>query len=195
MTEPRIRHIKDVTYSPPAPGSRSEREWGFVGRINLQSMQIEIKYLADHPGHTHLLAKWFHDEWGKNNPSLTMEIIERRMRERLNRDKIPLCMVALTKSKPIATATLKIREMEIYSQFEHWLGNVYVLPEYRNQGVGSQIVEATADKAKSLGVKDLYLYTGDRKHFYHRLGWITLEQVEHLEHMVVVMRRTLQSAA
>jgi N-acetylglutamate synthase-like GNAT family acetyltransferase len=188
-------HVTDVTCSPPAHVSRSEREGGFVGRTNLQSMRTEIKYLADHPELTHLLAAWFHDEWGKNNPSLTTEIIERRMRERLNRDKIPLCMVALTKSKPIATATLKIREMEIYSQFEYWLGNVYVLPEYRNQGVGSQIVEATVDKAKSLDVKDLYLYTRDQKHFYQRLGWIILERVEYHAHMVVVMRRPLQSAA
>ena len=154
-------------------------------------MQIEIKYLADHPELTHLLATWFDDEWGKNNPSLTMELIERRVRKRLNRDKIPLCMVALTKSKPIATATLKIREMEIYPQFEYWLGNVYVLPEYRNQGAGSQITEATIEKAKLLGVKNLYLYTQDREHFYQRLGWITLEQVEYHAHPVVIMRRTL----
>jgi len=82
-------------------------------------MQIEIKYLADHPKLIPLLATWFHDEWGKNNPSLTVESIQRQIRERLNRDKLPLCMVGFAKSKPIATATLKIREMEIYPHLEH----------------------------------------------------------------------------
>jgi len=154
-------------------------------------MQIEIKYLADHPELTHLLPTWFHDEWGKNNPAITVEIIERRVRERLNRDKIPLCMVGFAKSKPIATATLKIREMEIYPHLEHWLGNVYVLPEYRNQGVGSQITEATVGTAKLLGVKTLYLYTRDREHFYRRLGWKLLEQTEYRGRMASVMKRTL----
>jgi N-acetylglutamate synthase-like GNAT family acetyltransferase len=154
-------------------------------------MQIEVRYLADHPELVHLLSTWFHDEWGQNNPSLNLENIEHRVRERLNRDKIPTCLVAFANSKPIATATLKIREMEIFPPLEHWLGNVYVVSEYRNQGVGSQIVESTAETARSLGVKDLYLYTKDREHFYRRLGWITLEQVEYHGHRVFVMRRTL----
>jgi len=154
-------------------------------------MQIDVKYLADHPELVHLLSTWFHDEWGRNNPSRTFESIERHVQERLNRAKLPLCMIAFAKSEPIATTSLKIREMEIYPQFEYWLGNVYVKPEYRNQGVGSQIVEATVDTAKSLGVKNLYLYTQNREHFYQRLGWKTMEQAEYHGHMAIVMKRTL----
>jgi N-acetylglutamate synthase-like GNAT family acetyltransferase len=154
-------------------------------------MQIEIRYLAEHPELVHLLSTWFQDEWGKNNPALTLESIERRVRQRLHKDKIPLCLVAFADSKPIATTTLKIREMDIYPQFEYWLGNVYVVPEYRNQGVGSQIVESTVERAKLLGVKNLYLYTQDREHFYQRLFWTAIEQVEYHGHMVIVMRRIL----
>lgn len=153
-------------------------------------MHIEVNYLADHPELVHLLSTWFRDEWGQNNPSLTLEDIKHRVQKRLNRDKIPLCLVAFIKSKPIATATLKTREMSIYPQFEHWLGNVYVVPEYRDQGVGSGIVESTAERARSLEVKDLYLYTYDQEHFYRRLGWKILEQVEYHGHNVFVMRRT-----
>ena len=115
-------------------------------------MHIEIKYLADHPEFTHLLATWFHDQWGKNNPSITVEIIQHRLQERLNRDRIPMCLIAMIESEPIATASLRIREMDIYPEYEHWLGSVYVVPEYRDQGVGSQIVGATVNKASLLGV-------------------------------------------
>jgi len=153
-------------------------------------MQIEIKYLADHPELVPILSTWFHEEWGKNNPSLTVETIEHNVRERLNHDKLPLSMIAFANSEPIATASLKIREMDIYPQFEHWLGTVYVLPGYRNQGVGSQIVEAAVDKASLLGVKTLNLYTPDRESFYQRLGWEVLEKVEYHGRIVVVMRRT-----
>jgi len=154
-------------------------------------MQIEIEYLADHPEFVHLLSTWFYDEWGKNSPSITLEIIEIRVWERLNRDKIPLCMIALAKSQPIATATLKIREMDIYPQFEHWLGDVYVLHEHRDQGVGSQITEAAVEIAKSRRVKTLCLYTRDREHFYQRLGWELVEQTEYQGRMASVMKRAL----
>jgi len=156
-------------------------------------MKIEVEYLADHPELVHVLSTWFHDEWGRNNPSLTVESIERHVRERLNRDKFPLCLVAFVNSDLIATSSLKIREMEIYPQFEHWLGNVYVLPEYRSQGIGSEITEATTETASLLGVKKLYLYTRDKENFYQRLGWETVEQTEYRGRMAVVMSRSLGS--
>jgi len=82
--------------------------------------------------------------------------------------------------------------MEIYPHLEHWLGNVYVLPEYRNQGVGSQITETAVETAKLLGVKNLYLYTRDREHFYRRLGWKLLEQAEYRGREAIVMSRTIE---
>jgi len=81
--------------------------------------------------------------------------------------------------------------MEIYPHLKHWLGNVYELPEYRNQGIGSQITEATVGPAKLLGVKTLYLYTRDREYFYRRLGWKFLEQAEYRGRKAIVMSRTM----
>ena len=160
-----------------------------LSRSFLDPMQIEVKYLADHPELIHLMATWFIDEWGKNNPSLTVANIEHRIRERMNRDKLPLCLLAFVESQPVGTATLKIREMEIYPQFEHWLGNVYVLPEYRNQGVGSYVVGNAAEKAKLLGIRDLYLYTRNREHLYQRIGWKLIEQVDYRGRRASIMKR------
>jgi GNAT superfamily N-acetyltransferase len=64
----------------------------------------------------------------------------------------------------VATAALKIREMETHPQYEHWLGNVYVLPEFRAQGIGTTVIERAKHEAKRIGIRDLYLYTRDRAH-------------------------------
>jgi predicted N-acetyltransferase YhbS len=140
-------------------------------------MLISIEYLADQPEWVPLLSTWFFNEWGRNNPALTVEGIEERVRERLNRDKLPLCLVAFVENQPVATAALKIQEIETHPHYEHWLGNVYVLPEFRAQGIGSTVIERAKQEAKRIGIRDLYLYTRDRAPLYARLGWETIEQV------------------
>ena len=154
-------------------------------------MQIEIKYLADHPHLVPILSNWFLDEWGRNNPTLTMKSIEEAVRGRLNRDRAPLCLVAFLDARPVATGSLKIREMETHPQFEHWLGNIYVLPEYRDQGIGSHVVEKVTDKAKQIGIHDLYLYTRNQEHFYERLGWKIMQQTEYRGHKASIMKKRL----
>jgi N-acetylglutamate synthase-like GNAT family acetyltransferase len=152
---------------------------------------ISIKYLADQPELVPLLSTWFFNEWGRNNPALTVEVIEGRVRERLNRDKPPLCLVAFVENQPVATAALKIREMETHTQYAHWLGNVYVLPEFRAQGIGTAVIERAKYEAKRIGIRDLYLYTRDRAHLYARLGWETIEQAPYRGRRATIMWQEL----
>jgi GNAT superfamily N-acetyltransferase len=152
---------------------------------------IEAKYLADHPELVPLLSGWFYNEWGKNNPALTIDSIEKAVRQRLNRDTAPLSLVAFLANRPVGTATLKIREMETHPQYEHWLGNVYVLPDYRNQGIGSYIIQKAIDEAGEIGIRDLYLYTRDREKLYERLGWKSIEQVAYHGRIASIMKREI----
>ncbi len=151
---------------------------------------IEIRYLADRPELIPVLASWFYAEWG--TPDLSVERIERRLHERLNRDRLPLVLVGFHDQQPVASASLKIREMEIRPEYLHWLGSVYVRPEERNRGIGSHLIEYAASEARRWDVEDLYLYTTYRENLYARLGWITIERVEYHGRSVAVMRRTLR---
>jgi GNAT superfamily N-acetyltransferase len=151
---------------------------------------LEIRYLADCPELIPVLASWFYAEWG--GPDLSVERIERRLHERLNRDRLPLVLVGLRDQQPSASASLKIQEMDIRPQYLHWLGSVYVRPEERNQGIGSHLIEQAAREAQRLGVEDLYLYTTYSESLYARLGWVTIERIEYHGRLVVIMRRTLK---
>lgn len=154
-------------------------------------MNVSFSYLADCPDLIILLATWFHREWGQRNPALTIDFIERNLEERLNRDRLPLTFVAFQGAKPVGSASLKILEMEIYPQYLHWLSAVYVLPAYRNQRIGTQIIQLSILEAKRLGVSELYLYTHDRETFYARFGWQPLERVFYHGREVVVMKRAI----
>ena len=72
-----------------------------------------------------------------------------------------------------------------------WLASVYVVPEWRGQGMGSALVEAVTELAQTLNVPRLYLFTPGQEAFYVRLGWSILKQVEHHEQPGVVMVKEL----
>lgn len=155
---------------------------------------MRITYLADYPESIPLVAKWFYEEWGQFNPNSSLALSESRVRERLNRDRIPLTLVALQNDEVVATTTLKIREMDIYPQYEYWLSNVYTRPDCRGRGFGSQLVEYTVEEAKRLGVHDLYLQTWTSEKLYTRLGWQALERdVEDHGKLVTVMKRVVRA--
>ena len=57
-----------------------------------------------------------------------------------------------------------------------WLINVYVDEKYRNEGVCRFLMETVKEKAKDIGLTELYLYT---KHIglYEKFGWEFKEEV------------------
>ncbi|MCJ7536833.1 MAG: GNAT family N-acetyltransferase [Anaerolineales bacterium] len=151
--------------------------------------------LADQPALIPVLANWFYDEWGRRDPSSSPERMRQILGGNLNRDKIPLIIVLLRGSQPIASASLKIREIETHPQYLNWLGGVYVHPDYRDQGIGSQLVEYSANEAKRLQVNELYLYTRSHEEFYTRLGWQVIEKPIYEGCLAIVMRRILSVEA
>jgi predicted N-acetyltransferase YhbS len=154
-------------------------------------MTLEIHYLADHPNLIRLVATWFYEEWGIRNPEDSVENREKWLLNRMNRDKLPLMLIAFQGVEPVASASLKMREMETHPQYVHWLGSVYVHHPFRNQGIGSWLVEYAASEAERHKVRKLYLYTHHHESFYARLGWFPVERPHYRGREVVIMKRVL----
>lgn len=154
-------------------------------------MNMEIGFLADHPDLTSVIASWYYQEWGQNGPVFTPQFFELELSERLNRDKLPLTLVAFNNSVPVATASLKLKEMETRPEIQHWLGGVYTLPEYRGRGIGSLIIEHAMAQARHLEVSELYLYTRSSESLYARLGWVTIERPLYHQRKVAIMKIVL----
>ncbi len=135
-----------------------------------------------------VLASWFYEEWGRGDPANAIERVEQRLRGRMKRDSVPITLVGFMAGQLVASASIKIREMETHPQYEHWLGAVFVEPPYRGQGIGSQIVQYTVSEARRLGVGQLYLYTRSHEAFYTHLGWKPIERPRYQGRPAVIMK-------
>jgi GNAT superfamily N-acetyltransferase len=153
---------------------------------------LRFEFLADRPAALPLLAKWYFGEWGHLNPATSAERIAAKLSESMNRDSIPLVMLAILDDQVIGSAELKYREMTIYPEKEHWLGGVFVVPKHRGKGVAAQLIDAVVDTARTLGVDMLHLQTERLDGgLYRKLGWQREEQVDYRGLEVLVMQRTL----
>ena len=78
-------------------------------------------------------------------------------------------IVVLENDFPIATARIYPLDEE-----KMMIGRVVVLPEYRHQGVGTQVVSACEDWARDLGYAIAVLESRDNKtEFYEKQGYRT----------------------
>jgi predicted GNAT family N-acyltransferase len=153
---------------------------------------MEFKFLADQPESVPLIARWYYEEWGHKIKDNSVEKIRERIDGMLNRDKIPVHILAIEGKKVLGVAQLKIREMDIYPDKEHWLGGVFVSLESRGKGLGSQLVGKALELAKTFKVKTLYLQT--ERHdggLYAGLGWQPIEIVHYNGLHVLVMQRAI----
>lgn len=152
---------------------------------------VTIAYLADYPQHVPVIAEWVFQHWGRmyRMPSHAWQI--ERLSERLNKDRLPLALVALAGDTPVGTASLKIREMTTHPHLEHWLGTVYVAENWRNRGIGAALVGHAESEARRLGIETLYLHTPDKESFYTSRGWVTIERPVYYDMQVAVMQKIL----
>jgi len=77
-------------------------------------------------------------------------------------------IVAIDDYLPVATCRLySIDEERVM------LGRIVVLPEYRHQGLGTQVVKAAEQWAKELGYSTSVVESRDNKiHFYETMGYV-----------------------
>jgi N-acetylglutamate synthase-like GNAT family acetyltransferase len=124
-------------------------------------------------------------------PGSSVEEFESQFSTQLNRDTIPLTLIALVDQVMVGTASLVAHDMPIRPNLSPWLAAVYVAPEHRQRGIGSRLVQNIEEAAKQLHIPRLYLFTPDRERFYARLGWSIVERPEFWNQPVAIMSKLL----
>ena len=69
---------------------------------------------------------------------------------------------------------------------ELWLHEIYLLPNYRNQGIGTAVIQemcARADR-KNIPLKLQVLKTNPAQHLYERLGFKVVDETDPYFHMI-----------
>jgi GNAT superfamily N-acetyltransferase len=139
----------------------------------------EIAFLADHLDCIPTLARWFRDEWPDYYGERSLAAIEDDFHRELNRDAIPMRLIAFEDGSLAGTAVLRGSALDGYEQYSPGLGGLYVHPSMRNRGIASALVAATTRLAAGLGLGDVYSATGPAQGLLERLGWRLIDSVHH----------------
>ena len=150
---------------------------------------MRIEYLKDCEEHLALVAEWQQAEFGYHNPAVTLEQRRLRLGESLQRDAIPLTLVALSTDGVPAGAASLLPKTVTHPHLTPWLSTVVVPPGFRGNGIASALSLRVAAEAARLGFEDVYLFTPKNESLYRRLGWRTLETSQHEGLPVTIMSR------
>ena len=153
---------------------------------------MKFEFLADRQDAIPIVAGWYFEEWGCNIPGNSLEQTIDRLNEKLNRDKLPLPILAVEAEKILGFSQLKLHEMNIYPDREFWLGSLFVEPKFRGKGIGSALANKIVAIAADFGIKELYLQTeAVDGGLYQQLGWHSIETVRYRGVAVTVMVRKI----
>lgn len=149
-----------------------------------------ILNLRNKPELLETLAQWHQEEWSQLNPGETLEQRIIRMQPFLNDKPIPSMYIAFD-TVFSGSAAIVENDMDNRPDLSPWLASVFVIPEYRNQGIGSALVHHVMQQAQQSSIDKLYLYTPDREAFYHKLGWRRIDTENYHGHEVSIMEADL----
>lgn len=136
---------------------------------------VQIALLRDHPHLIADIADCLHEEWQSLPPWSSKQAIAERFLGYTQTPDLPLSLVALTAvGILLGTASIKLHELSSHPDKTHWMGEVFVLKDQRNRGIGKALVRAVISQAQSMQLPALYLYTPDQQKLYAQFGWKTV---------------------
>ena len=136
---------------------------------------MHLSYLADHPEFIVPLAQGRLEHYRDLLPDYTLETHMNKLKTHLNYDSLPIAWVAYSDSNVFGMAALRVHDLDGREDLTPWLGAVYVLPQFRRHGIGTALCKVVEQKAATLGVRTLYLFTLDKRRWYNSLGWLDFE--------------------
>ena len=152
---------------------------------------FDIELLGEHAAFVPNVASWHWDEWGGGYPDSSLEEWTRQLAIKTRTDGLPCSWIALVDGTPAGSVTLELDGVEPRPELTPDLAGLFVLPVYRNRGIGSALVRTCEDGARTFGVRHLYLYTEEAEALYQRLGWETIDRAQFQGEDAAIMRKTL----
>jgi len=146
--------------------------------------------LADAPEHLKTIAEWNHTQWGAAAGRSLSDCVD-RFRDVIRKTSEE-CVIAERDGTVLGMACLVDHDLEDRPDLMHWLASVYVLPEYRKDGLASALIGAVEREAAARNIERLHLYTHTAESLYQRLGWTVCERFELDEDAFALMIKDLR---
>ena len=137
--------------------------------------RIEIKPLGECPEYAPILAHWSYRQWYINR-TIGFDLVLAAYRQRVKENVMPVSYVALSNSFPVGMVTLKENDLWARKDINPWLASLYVMPDFRNNGIGEMLVDRVVEASRCIGMPKIYLFLGELEggvleQYYGKRGW------------------------
>lgn len=150
---------------------------------------MHILNIQVQPHHIPEVAGWLFTEWGHLTPGSSVERTIQRLTERCRTDDLPATFIATDGDDVVGTVSLVPHDLKTRMDLTPWIASVFVKPESRGRGIGSQLVGFAEAEAQRRNISTMYLFTPNKQRMYARLGWNTVEEVEYRGEHVTIMHK------
>ena len=133
---------------------------------------MEIRFLADVPGHVDTLARWHHGEWGALYADWSLADAAAELRDHATRRTRPTTLVALDGDALVGSVSLVDEDApEFADRGDAWLASLYVVPAARGRGPRGGRAQSLVAHPTPHRLDRLWLFTPHHADFYAKLGW------------------------
>ncbi|MDF1678036.1 MAG: GNAT family N-acetyltransferase [Legionellaceae bacterium] len=156
-------------------------------------MSVKIAYLNDYPEVIPGLAKIWYEVLGSIWLSdITIEQVEAGFYAELNKESLPLTLIALKDAQVIGAVSLH-KSDEVRPDLTPWLESLVVAKAYQKQGVGKLLVDQAKQRMSSMLFDKLYLFAFDPglALYYEQLGFKPIGVEVFNMQTVMIMEATL----
>ena len=129
---------------------------------------MKIEFLSDYPDTISQLVSWYISQWdpyyGVAGPGDARADLEAR----LNRDKLPIGLVATEAGKVVATVAL---DLDATTHLSPSITGLLVGQNHRGKGIGTALIKSCVGIARDLGYGRIYISTNVLDNLLVRMGW------------------------
>jgi len=127
-----------------------------------------------------ILAYWSYQNWYLKR-NIPFQLILHEYKRRAEIDALPLSFIAFWGELPVGMVSVKETDMLRRQDLSPWLSALYVSPEYRNKGIGTELILSVLNLCSYKGFKRVFLFIDSRnlkklEGFYGTRGWVFLDE-------------------
>ena len=161
--------------------------------------KLSIDFIGDQKQWIETVALWHHKESFKGKTPIDEVEQARHLQKRVailekhaqNRS-IPTTFLASIDGRPVGTTSVVHYQFTPKQARSEWLTNIFIVSEFRKRGVAKKLIDHATEFAINNGVSNLSLYTKDKGHFYHRLGWDFAGRAQIQHEQVEIYRKNIE---
>ena len=158
----------------------------------------DIFVLEQKPEFFAQVAHWHHQECERQGLKSSLSLRQQRLVLHVQQNPHPKTLIALRGKQLLGCVSLvnytyrrSERMPKVASDSPVWLSNLFVLEQYRQQGVGTALIDAAKNYAQDLGLTELWLSATDYTDYYQKRDWEIVRRTRLGGRQVNVMRVVL----